>query len=160
MVLWRSSRQIVRTALGGLSLVTPLPDAYEHPSPMSRWRTSWNGGDEGTRTPDPLLAKEVLSQLSYIPTFRAPMLASRGRHRIRLGRHEARARLGRERVARWPRHTAYNADRSLLAGLPEWVVREEARNEASVDARADPQRIASGVVGVDDRHRSADRCSN
>ena len=26
------------------------------------------GGDEGTRTPDPLLAKEVLSQLSYIPT--------------------------------------------------------------------------------------------
>ncbi len=25
------------------------------------------GGDEGTRTPDPLLAKEVLSQLSYIP---------------------------------------------------------------------------------------------
>ena len=27
-----------------------------------------SGGDEGTRTPDPLLAKEVLSQLSYIPT--------------------------------------------------------------------------------------------
>ena len=27
-----------------------------------------DGGDEGTRTPDPLLAKEVLSQLSYIPT--------------------------------------------------------------------------------------------
>ena len=26
-----------------------------------------DGGDEGTRTPDPLLAKEVLSQLSYIP---------------------------------------------------------------------------------------------
>ncbi len=26
-----------------------------------------SGGDEGTRTPDPLLAKEVLSQLSYIP---------------------------------------------------------------------------------------------
>ena len=25
------------------------------------------GGDEETRTPDPLLAKEVLSQLSYIP---------------------------------------------------------------------------------------------
>ena len=32
--------------------------------------TAWCGrvgGDEGTRTPDPLLAKEVLSQLSYIP---------------------------------------------------------------------------------------------
>ena len=27
-----------------------------------------DGGDEGTRTPDPLLAKEVLSQLSYIPS--------------------------------------------------------------------------------------------
>ena len=26
-----------------------------------------DGGDEETRTPDPLLAKEVLSQLSYIP---------------------------------------------------------------------------------------------
>ena len=28
------------------------------------------GGDEETRTPDPLLAKEVLSQLSYIPVWR------------------------------------------------------------------------------------------
>ena len=25
------------------------------------------GGDEETRTPDPLLAKEVLYQLSYVP---------------------------------------------------------------------------------------------
>ena len=25
------------------------------------------GGDEGNRTPDPLLAKQVLSQLSYTP---------------------------------------------------------------------------------------------
>ncbi len=29
------------------------------------------GGDEGTRTPDPLLAKQVLSQLSYIPAWTA-----------------------------------------------------------------------------------------
>ena len=28
------------------------------------------GGDEGTRTPDPRLAKAVLSQLSYIPKVR------------------------------------------------------------------------------------------
>ncbi len=28
----------------------------------------WNGGDEGTRTPDPRDANAVLSQLSYIPT--------------------------------------------------------------------------------------------
>ena len=27
------------------------------------------GGREGIRTPDPLLAKQVLSQLSYTPTF-------------------------------------------------------------------------------------------
>ena len=27
-------------------------------------------GDEGTRTPDPRLAKAVLSQLSYIPIWR------------------------------------------------------------------------------------------
>ena len=28
-----------------------------------------NGGDEGSRTPDPLLARQVLSQLSYTPIF-------------------------------------------------------------------------------------------
>ena len=27
------------------------------------------GGDEESRTPDPLLARQVLSQLSYTPTF-------------------------------------------------------------------------------------------
>jgi hypothetical protein len=35
-----------------------------------------DGGDEGTRTPDPLLAKEVLSQLSYIP-IAAPIVSGR-----------------------------------------------------------------------------------
>ena len=29
-----------------------------------------DGGDEGIRTPDPLLAGQVLSQLSYTPIFR------------------------------------------------------------------------------------------
>ena len=28
-----------------------------------------NGGDEESRTPDPLLARQVLSQLSYTPTI-------------------------------------------------------------------------------------------
>ena len=28
-----------------------------------------SGGDEGSRTPDPLLARQVLSQLSYTPTY-------------------------------------------------------------------------------------------
>ena len=28
-----------------------------------------NGGDEENRTPDPLLARQVLSQLSYAPIF-------------------------------------------------------------------------------------------
>jgi hypothetical protein len=36
-----------------------------------------SGGDEGTRTPDPLLAKEVLSQLSYIPIGRADPIRAR-----------------------------------------------------------------------------------
>ena len=30
---------------------------------------STNGGDEEDRTPDPLRARQVLSQLSYTPTF-------------------------------------------------------------------------------------------
>ena len=34
-------------------------------------RAPESGGDEETRTPDPLLAKEMLYQLSYVP--QAPM---------------------------------------------------------------------------------------
>ena len=30
-----------------------------------------DGGDEEVRTPDPLLAKQVLSQLSYTPMYRS-----------------------------------------------------------------------------------------
>ena len=38
------------------------------PDPLS------NGGREGIRTPDPLLAKQVLSQLSYTPVRRNQQL--------------------------------------------------------------------------------------
>ncbi len=33
-------------------------------------RAAYGGGDEETRTPDPLLAKEMLYQLSYVPEER------------------------------------------------------------------------------------------
>ena len=42
--------------------------AVKGTSAQARLISGNDGGDEGTRTPDPLLAKEVLSQLSYIPT--------------------------------------------------------------------------------------------
>jgi hypothetical protein len=35
------------------------------------------GGDEGIRTPDPLLAKQMLYQLSYIPSAAASWRSSR-----------------------------------------------------------------------------------
>ena len=35
---------------------------FEHPNDV-------RGGDEENRTPDPLLARQVLSQLSYTPTW-------------------------------------------------------------------------------------------
>ena len=34
-----------------------------------------NGGDEENRTPDPLLARQVLSQLSYAPMTSRPIFA-------------------------------------------------------------------------------------
>ena len=40
------------------------------------------GGDEEDRTPDPLLARQVLSQLSYTPTLAAPASRQTGRHVI------------------------------------------------------------------------------
>ena len=36
------------------------------------------GGDEETRTPDPLLAKEMLCQLSYVPAPRRVMVGVSG----------------------------------------------------------------------------------
>ena len=52
-----------------------------------------DGGDEGTRTPDPLLAKEVLSQLSYIP-IGVPRILSAPTHRVNAARRVA---IGRRR---------------------------------------------------------------
>jgi hypothetical protein len=37
------------------------------PEPVDCLRYFQGGGDEETRTPDPLLAKEMLCQLSYVP---------------------------------------------------------------------------------------------
>ena len=36
---------------------------------LSRYDDKKFGGDEENRTPDPLLARQVLSQLSYTPSF-------------------------------------------------------------------------------------------
>ena len=35
------------------------------------WWNLFHSGDEGIRTPDPLLARQVLSQLSYTPKILA-----------------------------------------------------------------------------------------
>ena len=55
----------------GAPVAAPWRTRIAHPfgcGNPGRWSEGVDGGDEGTRTPDPLLAKEVLSQLSYIPT--------------------------------------------------------------------------------------------
>jgi hypothetical protein len=45
-----------------------------------------NGGDEETRTPDPLLARQVLSQLSYTPKNRCRMSDVGGLSLVETGR--------------------------------------------------------------------------
>src|SRR5712692_5968867 len=59
-------------------------------------------GDDGTRTHDPLLAKQVLYQLSYVPDNQA-LTANRQFLTEKLDKHAvAKARpLGRWEVARW-----------------------------------------------------------
>ena len=44
------------------------PHAYQACA-LTTWAMRPLGGDEGIRTPDPLLAGQVLSQLSYTPNF-------------------------------------------------------------------------------------------
>ncbi len=64
----------VRAATPALS---PLSESNRRPFPYHgnalptelRGRVPFGGGDKGDRTPDPLLAKQVLYQLSYIPWF-------------------------------------------------------------------------------------------
>ena len=50
----------------GCSLVTPLRFGVST-SALRITLSGYPGGDEEDRTPDPLLAKQVLSQLSYTP---------------------------------------------------------------------------------------------
>ena len=46
--------------------------------PRSSVALASGGGDEETRTPDPLLAKEMLCQLSYVPAPRRVMVGVSG----------------------------------------------------------------------------------
>ena len=48
-----------------------MTDAFAHLSSGFPPHGEGNGGDEGNRTLDPLLAKQVLSQLSYTPALLA-----------------------------------------------------------------------------------------
>ena len=52
-----------------------MPDNSETPNPLRDGRFR-RGGDEETRTPDPLHAKQVLYQLSYIPTVHCALARS------------------------------------------------------------------------------------
>ena len=45
--------------------MTQAPNSKNDGNTVTRWQ---HGGAEEARTPDPLLAKQVLSQLSYSPT--------------------------------------------------------------------------------------------
>lgn len=46
------------------------PDPRNQKAPGSAATRGFDGGDDGNRTHDPLLAKQVLCQLSYVPRGR------------------------------------------------------------------------------------------
>jgi hypothetical protein len=78
----RTSLRTVGLSRGGTCEVVPglRPGAIRsvvpgYPGPEEVLRISKVGGDEETRTPDPLLAKEMLFQLSYVPVL---LLEARG----------------------------------------------------------------------------------
>ena len=52
--------------------LNPYPYQETKQSARSWVNSRWDGGDERSRTADPLLAKQVLSQLSYIPLMSFP----------------------------------------------------------------------------------------
>ena len=53
-----------------------MTDAFAHLSSGFPPHGEGNGGDEGNRTLDPLLAGQVLSQLSYTPVSLRPVPAT------------------------------------------------------------------------------------
>jgi hypothetical protein len=55
-----------------------LARGWDPISSICRRRGSSGGGDEETRTPDPLLAKEMLYQLSYVPAPGVGMVGDSG----------------------------------------------------------------------------------
>ena len=56
-----------------------------HTAQLAERENGRDGGDEGTRTPDPRDANAVLSQLSYIPTATVTGDRDSDRHRLRHG---------------------------------------------------------------------------
>ena len=69
-----------------ISLISSLLFRYsifkEHLSLLDIW-SPWVlfGGDEENRTPDPLLARQVLSQLSYTPKYTIKQIHLNGGHK-------------------------------------------------------------------------------
>src|SRR5438552_14472763 len=74
-----------------------------------------------------------------------------------LWRRESSLRGRGKRLVGWPAHAADDADRGLLTCLAEGIVREEALNEPSIEPGTHSEDVASGVVGIDHRHRNPER---